>query len=605
MFYQKIRPGLTWQSNRHSATALIWAPFAETVYVEKVKTRKQYSLYKASFGYWEGTELPLQPGDLYHVMVDGKILPDPASLFQPHGVHGPSEIVDLTEFQWGNPDWQEVDVQNLVVYELHVGTFSHSGNFFGVIDHLPYLKELGVNALELMPVVSFPGARNWGYDGVFPFAVHPAYGGILGLQQLVDACHSYGIAVILDVVYNHLGPDGNYLHEFGPYFTDKYKTPWGDALNFDDAWSDGVRHYFIQNALMWFRDFHIDGLRLDAVHAIKDFGASHFLAQLKDEVEVLNHLADRNHFLIAECDLNDVRFINSSEKGGYNMDAQWCDEFHHALHTLVTEEKSGYYADFSGLDSLIKAFNHGYVYDGIYSPFRKKTFGNKTTGQPGYKFVVFAQNHDQVGNRLGGERLTVLTSFDLQKIWAAVYLLSPFTPLLFMGEEYGETAPFLYFTDHQDPGLADSVRRGRKEEFREFIRDDADFPDPQAESTFLKSKLSGIKGASPEQQYLFRWYKTLIRLRQSLGFWNNDPRRFLQARALSPDVMVVEGKKEDDEIRMFFNFGKQPFENNDYGLSEVILNSKSESYGGNTELQNTYSQTGSLIIPAETFVLIR
>src|SRR5687768_905399 len=308
-----------------------------------------------------------------------------------------------------------------------------------------------------MPVAQFPGKRNWGYDGVYPFAVQNSYGGYKGLQQLVNACHQKGLAVILDVVYNHLGPEGNYFSAYGPYFTEEYKTPWGGAINFDDAWSDGVRNYFIENALMWFRDFHIDALRLDAVHAIKDFGSKHILREIKEQVNILMEQTGKKHYLIAECDLNDTQFIDPLEKRGFGMDAQWIDEFHHALRVTATGEKTGYYSDFSGIEHLAKAYKDAYVYDGQFSPHRFKNFGVKAQDNPGRQFIVFSQNHDQVGNRMLGERSSQLVSYEMQKLMAGAVLVSPYLPMLFMGEEYSESHPFLYFVSHTDPELAEAV----------------------------------------------------------------------------------------------------------------------------------------------------
>ena len=418
-------------------------------------------------------------GDMYMFVVDGKSYSDPASLSQPEGVHGPSQAVNLNSFIWTDSQWKGVLPDELIIYELHTGTFSIAGTFDGIAGKIKYLKELGITAIEIMPVAQFPGSRNWGYDGVFPFAVQNSYGGSERLQKLVDACHQENIAVILDVVYNHLGPEGNYLSAFGPYFTDKYKTPWGKALNFDDEWSDEVRRYFVENALMWLRDFHIDGLRLDAVHEIKDFSAKHFLEELKDNTDKLNETSATTHFLIAESDLNDPRVIYPVEKGGYGIDLQWCDDFHHAVHALVTGETFGYYSDFGSIDHLSKSFNNAFVHDGTFSQFRKRTFGNRISDLPGSKFVVFTQNHDQIGNRMLGERMTSLVDHETLKILAAAILTSPYIPLIFMGEEYGETNPFRYFTSHQDKKLARAVRKGREKEFA-WISGKVKVPDPQS-----------------------------------------------------------------------------------------------------------------------------
>ncbi|HUC82407.1 MAG TPA: malto-oligosyltrehalose trehalohydrolase, partial [Flavisolibacter sp.] len=404
-----------------TATANIWAPLAEKVEIEMKAEgeSKILPLKKTDYGYWQTTSGEMREGTRYKIRIDDKApFPDPASLFQPDDVHGESEVFDVNRYHWSNTAWNNLPLEDYIIYELHTGTFTDEGTFAALEEKLDYLKELGINAIEIMPVAQFPGNRNWGYDGVAPFAVQNSYGGPQGLQKLVDVCHQKGLAVILDVVYNHLGPEGNYLGAFGPYFTDKYNTPWGNAINFDDAWSDGVRRYFIENALMWFRDFRIDALRLDAVHAIKDFSPVHILKEIKLRVDELVQVTGRQHYLIVELDLNDTRFIDPVEKGGYGMDAQWVDEFHHALRVASGQEKSGYYSDFTGLAHLAKSYQDAYVYDGQYSPHRNKFFGIKADAAEGKQFIVFSQNHDQVGNRMLGERTSELVSFDMQKLLA-------------------------------------------------------------------------------------------------------------------------------------------------------------------------------------------
>lgn len=596
------QPGIGLNPDKNSSSALVWAPFAESIAID-VPGKGRYPLMHAGYGHWEGHELPLCVNDRYHIVIDDqKTLPDPASLCQPKGVHGPSQVVDVHAHPWNDGNWKGILADQPIIYELHTGTFSSSGDFNGIIEKLDYLSGMGINTIELMPVAQFPGDRNWGYDGVFPFAVQTSYGGLAGLQKLVDACHNKGLAVVLDVVYNHLGPEGNYLHEFGPYFTDKYKTPWGEAINFDDAWSDGVRNYFIENALMWLRDFHVDGLRLDAVHAIKDAGAWHFLAQLKMAVEEQSKKDGRHHFLIAECDLNDVRYINPPDRGGFNLDAQWCDEFHHSLHAYITRETKGYYADFGGIGTLVKTYNEAYVYDGIYSPHRKKIFGSKTTGQPRHKFVVFAQNHDQVGNRMLGRRISCLTNFEMQKLAAAFYLLSPFTPMLFMGEEYGELSPFLYFTSHSDPQLIQNIREGRKSEFKDFIKD-REPADPQAEATFLKSKLTPQSKWDQRQMLMFKWYKKLISFRQSSPFWQNDARNRFSAEALSDRVMLVTAKYKGQSLKMLYNFGSDDFQYDENESPKIILCSARPETNGEIKDSEQFIKGNQVFVPGETMVV--
>jgi maltooligosyltrehalose trehalohydrolase len=535
------------------AEVRIWAPGATTV--DLVCGEKLLPLEKAAFGYWEAATSDVHPGDRYSFLLDGKNkIADPASLFQPDGVHGVSEAYHTDLFKWEDTVWQNPELSRYIIYEIHTGTFTPEGTFEGIVNKLGYLVELGVIAIELMPVAQFPGARNWGYDGVFPFAVQESYGGPAGLQQLVNACHVKGLAVILDVVYNHLGPEGNYFPVSGPYFTDKYKTPWGSAINFDDAWSDGVRTYFIENALMWFRDFHIDALRMDAVHAIKDFGAVHLLQQLRREVDALMKLTNRRHYLIIECDLNDNKYINPLAQHGYGMDAQWTDEFHHALRVTAGEPATGYYSDFSGVGHLEKAYRGAYIYDGIYSSHRLKTFGNKAAENGGQQFVVFSQNHDQVGNRMLGERSSVLYSHEMQKLMAAAVLCSPFIPLLFMGEEWAETNPFQFFISHGEPELVEAVRKGRKAEFAAFHAE-GEAPDPQDIQTFLGSKLSWDLLNTEGHQQMFQYYRALITLRKQYApLHQTDRKQMCVSSDVSMNCLILQRWDQEQHIVCLMNF---------------------------------------------------
>jgi maltooligosyltrehalose trehalohydrolase len=444
--------------------------------------------------------------------LDGVELPDPASRFQPEGVHGPSEIV-CEDFAWDDAGWFGPPLSSYIFYELHVGTYSQTGNFDAIVPRLTDLKSLGVTAIELMPVAQFSGSRNWGYDGVFPFAVQNSYGGPASLKALVTACHREGIAVTLDVVYNHLGPEGNYLSAFGPYFTDRYRTPWGPAINFDGPDSDEVRRFFVENALYWVTDFHIDALRVDAIHAIVDHSAQPFLQELTGAVHQRANELNRRIYVIAESDLNDVRVIQPCESGGYGFDAQWNDNFHHALHTLLTGECAGYYQDFGQLRHLAKALAEGFVYSGEHSSSRRRRHGNSSRAIPAQRLVVCSQNHDQIGNRMLGDRLSSLIGFEALKLAAGVVLLSPYLPLLFMGEEYGEPAPFLYFTSHSDAALAEAVRRGRREEFSLFTWQ-GEVPDPQDEATFIRSKVNYGLRELATHLILREFYRELIRLRR-------------------------------------------------------------------------------------------
>ncbi|WDF54031.1 malto-oligosyltrehalose trehalohydrolase [Mucilaginibacter sp. KACC 22063] len=494
--------------------ALIWAPKAKDVKLRICNGRIDIPMQQQDYGYWCLQTDKLKDGDLYRIVLDDeKFLPEPASLSQPEGVHGHSQVVDLNAFKWSDQSWHNPELEDYIIYELHAGTFSTEGNFDGIIAKLDYLKNLGINAIEIMPVAQFPGDRNWGYDGVFPYAVQNSYGGPKGLQQLVDSCHKKGIAVVLDVVYNHLGPEGNYFDAFGNYFTDKYNTPWGNAINFDDAWCDAVRQYYIENVLMWFRDFHIDALRMDAVHAIKDFSPKHILAEIRENVDALMKQTGRKYNLIIECDLNDTRYIDQNNNYAFGMDSQWVDEFHHALRITAGGDRTGYYEDFNGIKDLAKAYQDAYVYDGQYSAHRKKHFGIPATGHPGKQFIVFSQNHDQVGNRMLGERSSQLFTFEMQKLMAVAVFASPYIPMLFMGEEWGEPNPFLYFVSHTDPELAEAVRKGRKAEFAAFHAE-GEAPDPMAEETFNQSKLQWDLLTDEPHAVMLAFYKKLIYLRK-------------------------------------------------------------------------------------------
>src|SRR3990172_2890134 len=468
----------------------VWAPLKDNVAVKLLFPEERVvQLKKDNKGYWQSEAVNVYPGTRYSYQLDRSVdRPDPASHFQPEDVHGPSEVVDHEAFYWDDRDWKGMAIEEMIMYELHVGTFTPEGTFDAIIARLNTLKELGVNALNIMPVAQFPGSRNWGYDGTYLYAVQSSYGGPEGLKRLVNACHKHNMAMILDVVYNHFGPEGNYLGEFCPYYTEKYKTPWGRANSFDDAYSDDVREFFLQNALYWFEHYHIDGLRLDAVHAIYDMSATPFLAELAEKVEDFSVQKGKKHYLIAESNLNETKHIRPHALGGYGLDAQWLNDFHHSLRTLLTGDLTGYYMDFGKISHLAKAWHQGFVFSGQYSAYRKRRHGNSSLERPDRQFVVFCQNHDQVGNRMLGERLSTLVSFEALKLAAAAVILSPYIPMLFMGEEYGEESPFLYFISHMDKDLINAVREGRKADFRSF-QWSGEPPDPQSEDTFNRSKL--------------------------------------------------------------------------------------------------------------------
>ena len=533
----------------------VWAPRRRRVEVHIVSPAERFVPLRAGErGYYEGTIEGVRPGAQYFYRLDGQVeRPDPASRFQPRGVHGPSMVVD-SDFPWADRCWFGLPLEEYVLYELHVGTFTVRGDFEAVIPHLDGLKELGVTALELMPVAQFPGSRNWGYDGVYPFSVQNSYGGPEGMKKLVNACHQKGLAVVLDVVYNHLGPEGNYLRDFGPYFTDRYRTPWGEAVNFDGPHSDEVRRFFVENALFWITDFHVDALRLDAIHAILDFSAEPFLQDLALAVKERAERLNRRVQLFAESDLNDTRPVRPQESGGFGLDAQWSDDFHHALHTLLTGEQAGYYGDFGKVQDLAKAWQSGYVYDGKYSSHRRRRHGTPSRQIPARRFIVFSQNHDQVGNRMLGERLSVLVPWEALKLAAGAVVLSPFIPLLFMGEEYGETAPFQYFISHSDPELAEAVRRGRREEFSAF-QVQGEPPDPQSEETFRRCLLGHDHHGREEGRILREFYREALRLRRQLSPLAHLSKEHQEVLSLEKEgVLWARRWKEEEQVFLAFNF---------------------------------------------------
>lgn len=566
----------------------VWAPLLNSVDLVIISAdNRKIPMDRNGDGYWEATVRNVPPGALYKYLLDSggetpREFPDPASHFQPHGVHGSSQVVDQA-FTWTDRPWKGSPLRDWIMYELHVGTFTPEGTFDAVIPRLSELKDLGVNAVELMPVSQFPGERNWGYDGAYLYAVQNSYGGPAGLKRLVDAAHGMGISVILDVVYNHFGPEGSYIGRYGPYFNPKYKTPWGEAINFDGPYSDGVRNFYYENAIFWLREFHMDALRLDAVHAIFDMSARPFLRELKARVDDISCHDQRRYCLIAECDLNDPRFVRPRALGGYALDAQWCDDFHHALHTEVTCERDGYYADYGRFSQLMKSFREGYVYTGQYSHFRRRSYGNSSRAIPPRKFVVFSQNHDHIGNRMLGERTARLVDLEGRKLLAGSVLLSPFLPLLFMGEEYGEDAPFLYFVNHSDPRLIKAVSEGRAKEFREF-KWDGEIPDPDSAETYQKSKLSWDKKHSGDHKVLYGFYRDLILLRKNNpAIANSDKYSYDVSGFEDIKVLLLQRRRRQYRVMCLFNFSTESaaFEVHlPAGKWKKILDSAGLKYGG-------------------------
>lgn len=537
-----------------------WAPLLKEAAVHLVAPEDRLiPMVRDARGYWRATASGIEPGALYVYRWNDEVdRPDPASYRQPEGVHGPSAVVDQS-FAWTDAGWRPPPFERWVLYELHVGTFTPEGTFDAIIPRLAELRALGVTALSLMPVAQFPGERNWGYDGVYPYAVQNSYGGVEGLKRLMDACHRQGLVVVLDVVYNHFGPEGNYLWDLGTYFTDQYRTPWGAAVNYDGPHSPGVRHYVTDNLRYWFEICHCDALRLDAVHAIYDFGARPILAELAAVAADCGRRLGRPCTLIAESDLNDPRLLRSPDAGGYGLDAQWSDDFHHALHAVLTGERHGYYEDFGTLEQLAQAYRRPFVYAWNYSPHRQRLHGDDPSDCPAWRFLAFGQNHDQVGNRPLGERFSALLPFPALKLAAAAVLLSPYVPLLFMGEEYGEPRPFLYFISHGDPALIEGVRQGRREDFLEFGAA-GEAPDPQAPSSFAGSKLQWELAQTGRNAQLRAFYAELLRLRRELPALAWLDNASLTAAAIAPTALELRRWRDENRIVAWFNFSGRAIE---------------------------------------------
>jgi maltooligosyltrehalose trehalohydrolase len=590
----------------------VWAPNAKSVQIIFEGAAPVLKLEKrpdqANDGFFLATAAPgiAGEGTRYRIALDDSAepLPDPASRFQPEGVHGASEIVDLASYAFTDANWRGIELGDLIFYELHVGTFTPEGTLRAATSRLDELAALGVTAIELMPVAQFSGARNWGYDGVFPYAVQNSYGGPAALRDFVDAAHAKGLAVILDVVYNHLGPEGNVLGQFGPYFTDRYRTPWGPAINFDGAESLAVREFFIENALYWLRDFHLDGLRLDAVHGIFDLGATHFLAELRDRVASLEKSVSRRLHLIAESDLNDSRIVTPRANGGYEISAQWSDDFHHALHTQLTGERNGYYADFNGLHDLATVLREGWRYSGSYSPSRRRNHGNSARDISPAKLVVAIQNHDQIGNRAKGDRLAATLIFDQLKLAAATVMLSPFTPLLFMGEEYAAQNPFAYFVSHTDPALVEAVRKGRREEFASFGFHAEEVPDPQAEATFNSAMISEQQKSAPSAQIMHEFYSELIRLRKETGIAGIRPA--VHASNATGATLRLDYIASKIPVTVLLNFGANPWPIDEKlsAESELLLDSSTQSWReGNEGPANPTNEKETVVAPFSAVLL--
>jgi maltooligosyltrehalose trehalohydrolase len=569
----------------------VWAPKAKSLDLVLLQDhhRRNIRMNAESCGYFAHAEPEVPDGQRYCYQLDGgEDRPDPCSLWQPEGVSGPSAVVRPSRFSWTDRSWRGVRRDLLVVYELHVGTFTPEGTFEAIIPRLESLRELGVTAIEIMPIGQFPGDRNWGYDGVLPYAAQNTYGGPQGLARLADAAHAAGIAVILDVVYNHYGPEGNYLDQFGTYFTDEYKTPWGRAINYDQRGSDPVRQYVLSNARMWLDEFHLDGLRLDAVHAIYDLGARHILKEIREAADETAERTGRAIHIIAESDLNDPRVVAPYEKGGHGFDAQWSDDFHHAAHVLLTGETRGYYSDYTGgLKQFARVLQTPFLYAGQYSPSRGRRHGAPPDGIPNDRFVVCLQNHDQVGNRAKGDRLSTLVDSPAKlRLAASALLLVPRIPMLFMGEEYGETRPFPFFCSFAGEELIEAVRQGRKREFAELVGSDTQVPDPQAESTFASAKLSWSWTDGTPSGGIRRLYRELLAARRkwpALRDLSNVRVRLLPDRQAGPVIELIRGGNADasNTLRACFNFSPDPQPLPDSaGSARAIFSSEMTRYCG-------------------------
>jgi maltooligosyltrehalose trehalohydrolase len=587
----------------------VWAPLKNKISVEIISGNpRSLAMNKDDLGYWKAVGDEISKGDRYMYNIEDQVKrPDPASFYQPDGVHEPSAIVDHNSFPWDDKSFRRCGLSEMIIYEMHVGTFSVSGTFYDVIPRIKDLVNLGINAIEIMPVAQFPGKKNWGYDGTYLFSVQDSYGGPDGLKELVNEAHAHGLSVILDVVYNHLGPEGNYTQDFGPYFTGQYRSPWGSAINFDGRYSLGVRNFFIENALYWFKYYHIDGLRLDAVHGIYDFSAKHFMLELQQRVTQYNQKNGKHHFLIAESDLNDVRIIQPEDIGGYGLDAQWLDDYHHCIHTLLTKESQGYYADFGSIEDLKQSFCEGFVYQGQYSKYRESQHGSCSKHISPDKFVVFSQNHDQIGNRAQGRRLASLVSFDALKLTAAAIILSPYIPLLFMGQEYAEDAPFLYFIDHEDKDLVEAVRKGRQAEFAAF-KWQTEIPDPKDDQTFARSKLNWEKRDQDKHKVILQLYKHLIRIRKNSVVFSKTDRRSLDACLIENSKLLLWRRWYNrTELFCVMNFDDQDVEFKSaisQGKWKKILDSQDRLWQGGSQPMPDFIQSNQqLKVSALSFAL--
>ena len=572
----RIHPRDSVDAEAAAGLVTVWAPSAKTV--DLITGGRSYPLTRLADGHFTATNISLKPGADYGFSVDGgATLPDPHSRFQPHGVHGPSRWV-TANFEWTDSGFNPTPLHLAVIYELHVGTFASDGTFEGVIGRLDYLVDLGITHVEIMPIAQFSGTWGWGYDGVQIYAPHAPYGGPLGLKRLVDACHARGLSVLLDVVYNHFGPDGNYLPQFGPYLSFASDTPWGAAVNFDQEHSHEVRRFLIDNALMWLEEYHCDGLRLDAVHAIRDTSPRHFLAELSDEVSNLSARLAKPLVLIAESDLNDPRLLLPRGVGGFGLDALWNDDFHHALHVTLTGERDGIYSDFRGLRDLAHALERGFVYEGQFSQFRNRHHGQPYGNLSLRRLIGYVQNHDQIGNRALGERVSMLISARRARLGAMLVLLGPFIPFIFQGEEWASKTPFLYFANHENEDLAQAVCTGRRAEFLVQGYTPEQVPDPSAYDTFRRSRIDFDEAMRGEHVTTLEFYRDLIRLRKERPELMSPPLRVSYDEDASTLVL------ERESSILVVNFGRKVANcviRRDWRRPQLVIGSEGASLMGN------------------------
>ncbi len=559
----------------------VWAPLHEKIFYHPLAGREA-QLDKD--GEYFSADLPgANSGDLYWLNVDGKMFPDPLSRFQPRGVDGPSMLVDMSKFEWSRHTRESQTIDNLVMYEMHIGTFTRRGNYREAENKLAYLKDLGVNALEIMPVSQTYGSRNWGYDGVFPFAPAYSYGSPSDLAHFIDRCHSAGLRCLLDIVYNHMGPLGNVFPSFAPYFSNKYSTPWGEAINLDGPYSNGVREMYLSNLSYWVEEYHFDGFRLDSTQNIYDSSPRHFLSELTDHAALLSTKLGSKVLMIAESDKNDVNIIRAKDRCGIGFDYVWADDLHHSFHSYITGERSGYYSDYGNLSDIAYTIEHGFLYDGKYSNYMKNIRGTDFSGENPRTLIVALQNHDQIGNRQLAERISSLVSFEKIKLGASVFLLSPFTPMIFMGEEYGETSPFWFFMQSDDKKFAEKVDLGRRREFKDFNWQ-GKIIDPSSEEAFMQSKLKwNIDGRNRE---ILSLYKDLIMIRK--GYL---PSAALNHYDVSIDGSVIKVVYATAGITVTHNFGSGKIK----VQGKVLLNTSSTKYGGDNVDPETIDEQGSIV----------